>query len=461
MKAIAEIKLRVLLVLLGGYLLFNYPFMLLRIPPSGFGVPLGELFLVFALMTTDVPLVVTKLGKTIYLLPILIWWVFGLARVTVDFLSHGIWAFRDATQVIQSIYVIVAFSLVGRPANLARLMRWLPVVLTLACIYGLSYSLKLQIASLSPKLTGADGESVPLLGSYATTPIVMLWTAFYCLITPKSNELFSRIRIPVAGFLISFTIIVMQTRTTYLELVGLSLLLLLFRPRAFAELVMALLILILAVAMLTAFDWHINGRLTDNFSFSFLIEHVEATIGIGANRATAVGAAAKGVGLRITWWKNIYDRLTADTATLLTGLGYGIPLTNFRDTFGDLVREPHNSYISVVARLGLLGMIAWIAVQIGFVRAWFHAYRGCQRVHWHQSETLLLMILAFAALVLIDAVGEDALEKSYEAIPYYCLWGVALRIAYAMQPHPTTKTFRTVVQPGARLWRTERSIEVR
>ena len=155
--------------------------------------------------------------------------------------------------------------------------------------------------------------------------------------------------------------------------------------------------------------------------------------GIGVNHGGAIAGAAEGVGLRLGWWKHIYAQLTGDAGTLLTGLGYGIPLTNFRDNFNDIVREPHNSYISVVARLGILGFIAWAWMQIELFRNWLCAYRACHRARWADGETLLLMIVAFGVLVLIDAFGEDSLEKPFYAIPFYCLFGVALRMVYAVR----------------------------
>lgn len=439
MTGLAKFKLNILFVLLAGYLLFDYAFMQLRLPPTGLGIPVGELFLIFALLTTDVPLALIKLSSVVYLLPFLVWWVFGLARAVLGSTHYGLWALRDATQVLESLYLIVGFTIAGTFGAVEDLKRRLPMVLAFASIYGLAYPFQAQINAISPSLGGGMGERIPIFGDFVITATVILWTAFYCLVAPLENRILRRMRVPISGFLIAFVVLVIQSRTTYLQLLGIAVILAVFRRRALGSLLAAIPILFIVLGTITLFDLHIAGRLTDKITFSFLVAHVEAIFGIGINHAGNLGAAAEGVAMRLAWWEEIYGRLTADLGTLLTGLGYGIPLTHFRDDFGVIVREPHNSYISVVARLGVLGFVAWAWMQVELFKGWRRAYRGCRQAHWQDGETLLLMILAFAVLVLIDALGEDALEKPYHAIPLYTLWGVALRIAYVLSAQASVR----------------------
>src|SRR5712664_1983314 len=101
-RAFDRFKASAFLVVLAGYLVFNYPFMQLRIPPVGFGFPLGELLLIVVLLSTDVPRVLLRMNATVFLFPFLIWWSWGLARFIFDTVGHGFWAFRDSTQLIES-----------------------------------------------------------------------------------------------------------------------------------------------------------------------------------------------------------------------------------------------------------------------------------------------------------------------------------------------------------------------
>jgi hypothetical protein len=236
-----------------------------------------------------------------------------------------------------------------------------------------------------------------------------------------------------AGFLVAFAVVVIQMRTTYLQLIVLSGLLLIVRPRALGRLGTAIPVLFFLLLVITAFDLRISGRLTSEISLSFFWNHVQAIFGIGATGQGVVAEAAEGVDLRLHWWTRLYEQLTADPITLLTGLGYGIPLTDFRDTLGVTAREPHNSLISIAARLGLIGLVSWIWMQAELFRTGFHAYRINRRRGDNDAARLPLLVLSFAILTLIGCVGEDNMEKPYYAIPYYTLWGFVLRMAYRLR----------------------------
>lgn len=424
-----DFKGRILLILLGGYLVFDYAFMQIRVPPSGFGVPLGELFLVVALLTTNILNVLPTMACAVSIAPFIAWWGFGFARLLADSVDRGIWAFRDATQLIESLFIIVGFAVAARPANISRITRWLPAIVMVAAVYALGFPFQMELTALSPQLYGASGEPIPLIGTYAMSGTILLWAAFYCLICSRRGP--SAFFYPLLGcFFIAFDILVLQQRTTYLQLLALALLIATFRPQAAVPLGLAVPIVLLGVGVITAFDLRISGRLTDKITLSFLFDHILAITGQGSSDGGNLALAAEGVQLRYGWWDDIYNHLTSNAVNLLTGLGYAVPLTDFKDDLGVTVREPHNSYISVVARLGVIGFLAWLWVQIELVKTWRRAYQRCRDWRWAKGEEFLLMMLAFVLLVAISALGEDAMEKPYVTIPYYALWGVVARVLF-------------------------------
>ena len=75
-------------------------------------------------------------------------------------------------------------------------------------------------------------------------------------------------------------------------------------------------------------------------------------------------------------------------------------MTDFRDTLGVVTSEPHNSVISVVARLGLIGLVSWLWMQIELVRAGLRAYLECRRTGLRQSADLALLLIAFTYGIL-------------------------------------------------------------
>ena len=103
-----------------------------------------------------------------------------------------------------------------------------------------------------------------------------------------------------------------------------------------------------------------EGRLGASFNFDFLVAHFLAIFGICDQSVPGVCSAAEGVGQRLGWWTNIFQRMAQDPFSLLLGLGYGVALTDFYGSSGAAVREPHNSYVTVHRphrhrRRGLLG----------------------------------------------------------------------------------------------------------
>jgi hypothetical protein len=418
------------LVVLAGYLLFNYPFMQLRIPPVGFGLPLGELLLALVLFTTDVPRVLLRMNAAVMLLPFLVWWGWGLARFVHDTINEGFWAFRDSTQLIESFFLIAGFTLAGQRGMVERTARWLRPIIIFGCLYALLSMFETEIVEMSPTLPGASGQPIAILALFTSTGTMLLWGACYCMIQPQPTA-GQRLRYAlITGFLVAYALVILQARTTYVQLLALGLLLLLCRPRALSPLVFAIPLLFMLLLVIEAFDLRVSGRLTTDISFTFFWDHILSSFGIGKG---SLEAAAAGVDLRLGWWTRLYDQLTSDEVTLLTGLGFGAPLTDFRDVLGVVVREPHNSAISVTARLGLIGIVAWLWMQAELFRAGFRAYRDCLRTGGFETAKFALLCLAFAVLTISGCLGEDTMEKPYNAIPYYALWGFLLRIAYELR----------------------------
>jgi hypothetical protein len=443
-------KVTLLLFLVAGYLVLSYPFMQLRIPPTGVGVPLGELALITMLLTLNMPRVLSRMGTIVALVPFLFWWGWGFARLIIDATREGPWALRDGTQLIESLFIVAGFSLIAGAEEVSRLSRWFRGIIVACCLYGLSFIFGNALIAISPTLPGGSEQPIPILGTYATTGTMLLLGAFLCMIQSGDAKR-SRLRSTlIAGFLVSYAVLVIQARTTYVQLLSLGVFILLVRPTALRGLGSTIPVFCALLAIVTAFEIRISGRLSSEISWSFLWDHVQSIFGIGSHGS--VGEAAGGVSLRFGWWLQLYDELTSDPAVLFSGLGFGVPLTDFRDTAGVLAREPHNSIISVAARLGIVVGLCWIWMQVELFRAAYRTYRTCRRMGWQEEAQLILLIMAFALLTLASCLGEDTMEKPYNAIPYYALWGVVVRIAYNVRRAlPESQPYANTMPAATRL----------
>lgn len=443
----SSVRLTFLMLLIGGYLVFGYSFMQLRIPPTGMGVPIGEVALAALLLSINWPLVLARIGTVLFLLPLLLWWGWGFARLAIDGVREGPWAFRDATQLIEALYLVVGFALATTASDIARFSVWFRRIIITSCVVSLTYVFADQLVAISPTLSGGSNQAIPIFGTFATAAVMLLLGAFQCLTRSSRSRAEGVCFTLLAGLLVSYVVLVIQARTTYVQLVSLIALLLWVRPTALRRFGSTIPIFAVLLAIVGSLELRVSGRLSSEISFDFLWNHVLTIFGIGSTGS--LGEAASGVSLRFHWWLRLYHELTDDPVTLLSGLGFGVALTDFRDTLGILAREPHNSVISVVARLGLIGGIGWIWLQMLLFFLAVRTYRAARRLGWYDEAQLVLLILAFAVLTLSSCFGEDTMEKPYNAIPYYALWGVLLRIAYRVRAAvaPTAAAVETDVEP--------------
>ena len=110
------------------------------------------------------------------------------------------------------------------------------------------------------------------------------------------------------------------------------------------------------------------------------------------------------------------------------GLGYGFPLIDLITTDGVPVREPHNSVISIAARLGFLGLVSWLWLQALLVLAWRRALAYCNWLGLHRETIFLKVTMVFFIVVIIGGLTEPSFELTFLTIPYYFLWGLVLAL---------------------------------
>jgi hypothetical protein len=381
------------------YLILNTGFEMVRIPPTGAGIPIGELVLVISLCCINVPTVLSRIASQVWLFPILVWWGYSFTRCLWDLQVGGAWSFRDASQAIESLFLIVGFWLVNSPSNIQYFVRWMRRLFWVAICYGLLFPIAPRLQSFSPKLPGmGQSSSASLIFQTTDTPVVMLWAACWLLIDRKSSG-FVRGRELMAGFLVAYAAAFGQSRTIYLGVLAVGVLFFVTGSRLAARWTALLLLGVLMIGAISVSGVEIKGRLGQKISLDFIVNHFEAISGNASSGETE--GAAGGVSQRIGWWTSIYQRMSNSPEKISFGLGYGIPLTDFHYNGGALVREPHNSYISVVARLGVTGMFVWLLMQGALFLSWRRAYRlagqmgvqhpGSQHGHWRGcvGETLL------------------------------------------------------------------------
>lgn len=427
--SLLRLRAEFLLFVIGAYVILNHGFMLLRLPPTGFGVPIGELIVLLFGATFVFEL--RRLPAFVYaapITPLLIWWGVGFTRLIFDAEQHGLWAMRDASHMIDSLFLWVGFVAASVPAFMDRFSTWLRTCLNIGVVYSLCFPFRDALMAISPQLSAPAGYTAALLFNYTSASMVPLTAAMAWLVDKK--RILGLSATLLAGALIVYCVVIFQMRTTYLQVMILLAALMAVQPRIALRMWGALAFgSVLLVAMLLL-DIRITGRLGEAFSLDFFTQHFAAIW--GAKSDGIIGSASSGVDQRLAWWAEIWRGLNESLPKLLFGLGYGIPLTDFATVGGVVVREPHNSVMSMLGRTGIVGLAAFAWVQIALLGKWIRVYRWCRANGEKLWENNMLILGVFFLLMWVYSLGEDAFEKPFNAIPYYFLWGVILRASFSI-----------------------------
>lgn len=137
---------------------------------------------------------------------------------------------------------------------------------------------------------------------------------------------------------------------------------------------------------------------------------------------------------RMIWWQQVAKEVFETSPVL--GLGFGYDLSrgfvraydqDFGENFG--ARSPHSILFTALGRMGLVGLIAWLAIAVSMAIATLRAIRppgrdGLEALGWW-SATWALMVSSCFGVVLEGPMG---------AVLFWTLLGIAVREGPANPP---------------------------
>ncbi len=137
---------------------------------------------------------------------------------------------------------------------------------------------------------------------------------------------------------------------------------------------------------------------------------------------------------RLQWWKKIVG-YTFEGPYFWTGKGYGINLADsdgFRLGRDNMLRAPHNSSMTILARSGVPGFTLWIAIIITFVVQMIRFVLHARRQNHPVWSRVALWCLVYWLAMVVDSCFDVALEGPQLGIWFWSLmgFGVALQKVY-------------------------------
>jgi hypothetical protein len=422
-------------VLLIGYAFLGRGFAHLHLPA---GVPLfvGEAVLGLGLL-----LAATR-GRAFlrcFRMPAVRWYaVFFLLGValTVPFLgAYGLTAVRDAALYYYGIFMVLvaglavtrqdvnaAVRLFGRVAPFFLL--WAPVA---------SY----VTTFLNEQLPRAPGTEVSLVyvkpGDAAIHVGAIL---IFTMVMPRRSWL---TRWPTAGMTLCVLAIAptMYSRAAAMCLVFAVALVVALKPSRKLIRLGVILVLGLLLALATSLSVSVPDRERE-LSVEGVWEGFTSLFASGRSGAAKEYAGTKD--WRVAWWETILDETLAGPY-FLTGRGFGESLAvaheieGFEEEEGALpLRSPHNSHMTVLARMGVPGAVIWAVLNVLVVLALVRSRRRARVRGDAFLEGLSVVLLGYWLLFCMVGATDVLLEGPQGGIWFWSILGLAVALPRLEEP---------------------------
>jgi hypothetical protein len=133
---------------------------------------------------------------------------------------------------------------------------------------------------------------------------------------------------------------------------------------------------------------------------------------------------------RLEWWREILD-YTVFGDYFWTGKGYGVNLADddgFQVSTEGLLRSPHNSHLTFLARSGVPGFAAWLLLQGTFSMGLWSKYRRARSLGYDNWAVLNLWILCYWLAFMINGSFDVFLEGPQGGIWFWCVFGFGIGV---------------------------------
>jgi hypothetical protein len=414
-------------VLLFGYIVGNRGFAQLHVGQNK-SIYIGEFGLMVCVAILGVRFAIRRnkiVPKTALGWAILFFLVLGGIRLSLDTMFQPSFAssftvIRDAATVYYAAFFFIAFQL-GQNAAARRVLERCVLIgcialLPVAAVYILGFP------ELFNKITVRGYPVIQHKGDLTTT--YLAFGSFYFFLQPARG--IWRVCLRVLSLVSFAAMLAITARAALFGFVCAVLLLLIARRPRFVFYQAAMMIALLIVIGLLQF-----ARLGNTSALGRVLDRVESITDISGThnyRGDVGESAAQNNQFRLVWWESVINE-TMDKGPVF-GLGFGYDLAKrflisyetSLNAFEFDTRSPHSIWVTVLGRMGLLGIGCFILIGFLIVR---DAVRMARRVARGQAEPQMLIHWCAALILLGSASFGVVLEGPMGAIPFWSFLGLA------------------------------------
>jgi hypothetical protein len=406
------------LVAVSGYTLLTRGFENLTVHIGGFPIIVGYVLIYasLALALFSRRQLVASALKEPPVLCMLALLVFSVLHLAVDVPSYGIWALRDSTMCLDGIFMILGMAWAMKSKNIVFLARWLLGLYVLNMLYIYTMPWGEKVWSWSP-VSGVFLK-VPILGDFSGAGDILVDGAMFCLCV--GCYLISRPSwlMPLLAMGQFLGVAITQGRRQYVgTVIVLIILALLGEGKRFAKLLILIPSAVLVIFLVTSLGgFKIAGRIGE-VNLDFFQAHLRSV-------QTSEGTPGSSVESRFSMADEAFHHFFAHP---VVGEGFGRPLlTEIDETNGAVTRIPHNSSLTYLARLGLIGIIIWLAFHFLLIKRFISVLRQRSSGDDKLVSAFVLWLFLFYVLFVNVSLVEGPFEFPSGAVPFYFFMGFAL-----------------------------------
>ena len=321
-------------------------------------------------------------------------------RLFVDVPKFGILAGRDALFAFE-LWIIPPSIVVGYLLGRKRLNKYLFWLFVMATCWFLLYPFRTQLINISP-IVGVQ-RPTPLF-SFTTAGFLSVPAFFWFLWYRRS---LSGLIGAGASLLILFFV---QSRGAYIAFFISIITIMSLHPIKVSRWIRIIITggLVALILMLISLP---PGRLGEPVGFRTMIVQIQ----------TLLGKEGPGAGTfyhRMQTWPMVISQVLEKPLGAIIGIGLGQDLfEGFTIRGGVLVRKPHNDFLEIWARTGILGFVLWLGILISLGITTFKGARQNPYDSW---------VLALQIVLGITSFGQPAFGFAYITVVWASLSGVWL-----------------------------------
>jgi len=424
-KPFADKYLLWLSIVLTGYALAGRGFAYLGVPP----LFVGEITLMLGLVALAVTANVGRIMGSGLIWLILLFMGWGAARTIPYIGADGIDALRDGmTWGYCSYALIVAALIAANPQRLAILLARYRTFVWIVLVLGPVFWLVARFGKPGmPVWPWAHVEMIEVKGGDYAVHLSGVY-AYLVSVGRLSNPWVPLLLLPV-GLAMNVT-----GRAAILSFIVCAGVATVLRPLT-RFMVKLPVVIVLLIAIAWGMDMRFRGgpEITREISVTQLFKNLDSIL--PGNRHNDLDDTKE---WRLQWWDKIVA-YTIHGPYFWTGKGFGVNLANddgFQVFADESLRSPHSIHLSILARMGVPGLVMWIGLQAAWVLVIFNAYFSARKLGHKRWSGLFAFLLAYWVAFIVNASFDVYLEGPMGAIWFWSVIGMGIGAVWVHKNRP-------------------------